>query len=386
MAYDLKIINGRIFDARTKQVREGSVCIRNGKFAKEQPGEEASFTVDAGGDYVLPGLIDEHVHINYLNSNIGLNADLVCLPMGVTTAVDPGSTGWTNFDGYYYNNVLRYKTHAYAYLHVSPHGVFALNGSPESSDPKDYNEQQILNKVKQYPDVIRGLKLRMNEAILRGRGLAPLQRALEIAMHLEEKTGRRYLLEVHFDSLPADVRITDILQMLRPGDILLHVFQMKGETIFDGNGQVKEAVRAAQERGVLMDDSHGRMLWSFDHLKKAVACGFMPDIISSDVVHPCEYMPPACNLLHAMNVDLAAGMQAADILQAVTFNPAKALGLSDRAGVIEEGRNADVCVMKLADCDRTYRDWWGGSCTARKVFVPVMTLVDGEIVYRQTWV
>ena len=155
---------------------------------------------------------------------------------------------------------------------------------------------------------------------------------------------------------------------------------------FDENGQVKEEVRAAQERGVLMDDSHGRMLWSFDHLKKAVACGFMPDIISSDVVHPCEYMPPACNLLYAMNVDLAAGMQASDIFQAVTFNPAKALGLSDRAGVIEEGRNADVCVMKLADCDRTYQDWWGGSCTARKVFVPVMTLVDGEIVYRQTWV
>ena len=385
MAYDLKIVNGRVVDARTKQVREGSVCIRGGKLVKEQPGEEAVFTVDVGGNFVLPGVVDEHVHIDYHNSNIGLNADLVCLPMGVTTAVDPGSTGWTNFDGYYFSNVLRYKTHAYAYLHVSPHGVFALNGSPESSDPKDYNEEQILKKVMQFPDVIRGLKLRMNEAILKGRGLAPLERALEIAARLEQETGRRYLLEVHFDNLPADVRIADILDRLRAGDILLHVFQMKGETIFDADGQVKEAVKMAQERGILMDDAHGRMLWSFDHLKKAVACGFMPDIISSDVVHPCEYMPPACNLLHAMNVNLAAGMQPLDILQAVTYNPAKALGLLDCAGTLEEGKPADICIMKLADCEKTYQDWWGGSCSAKQVFVPMMTIVDGEIVYRQTW-
>ena len=41
----------------------------------------------------LPGLIDEHVHLNVSNSNIGANADLLCIPMGVTTAVDAGTSG-----------------------------------------------------------------------------------------------------------------------------------------------------------------------------------------------------------------------------------------------------------------------------------------------------
>ena len=54
---------------------------------------EAKFVADARGKYVLPGLIDEHVHLNVSNSNIGANADLLCIPMGVTTAVDAGTSG-----------------------------------------------------------------------------------------------------------------------------------------------------------------------------------------------------------------------------------------------------------------------------------------------------
>ena len=67
--------------------------IKDGVFVEPDADMEAKFVTDARGKYVLPGLIDEHVHLNVSNSNIGANADLLCIPMGVPTAVDAGTSG-----------------------------------------------------------------------------------------------------------------------------------------------------------------------------------------------------------------------------------------------------------------------------------------------------
>ena len=67
--------------------------IKDGVCVEPGADMEAKFVTDARGKYVLPGLIDEHVHLNVSNSNIGANADLLCIPMGVTTAVDAGTSG-----------------------------------------------------------------------------------------------------------------------------------------------------------------------------------------------------------------------------------------------------------------------------------------------------
>lgn len=382
---DLKIINGKVIDTEKGIAEEKSIYIKDGILIDGSDQYEADFTVNAAGKMVLPGLIDEHVHLNYKNDNIGANADLLCTPMGVTTAVDPGSTGWANFDGLFYNNIIRCKSNIYAYLHVAPYGIAALAGIAESANPQHFNYLEILNKVKRYPDIIRGLKLRMNQKTLGNWGLKPLKRTIEIAEELERDTGKHYLVEVHFDNLPEDVRIADVVGSLRRGDIFLHVFQMRGETIFASDGNVQEAVLKAQRRGVLMDDAHGRMLWSFEHLKRAALTKFYPDIISSDVVHNFEYKEPASCLIFAMNMDLAGGIDPMAILKAVTYTPAKALGLLDRAGTLKNGRPADICIMDLQSCCREYRDWWGGRCLADRIFVPLMTIKDGEIVFRQTF-
>lgn len=385
MEHFIKLVNGKVVDSENRRILKKNIYIQNGVFADTADEEKIKTVIDAKGKFILPGLIDEHVHVNFRNSNIGANADLLCLPMGVTSAVDPGSTGWSNFEGLYYHNILNYITSVYAYLHVTANGVFALSGYPEAADPAYFNEMEILKKAVRYPDIIKGLKIRLNRMTVGDRGIKPLQKAIEIAELLEKETGRHYPLEVHFDNLPETVRIADILEMLRPADILLHVFQMTGETIFTEDGYVKEKVKAAQKRGVWMDDAHGRMLWSFENLRRALSDGFLPDIISSDVVHACEYQPPASGLLHAMNVDLAAGMEEMDIFRAVTYTPAKAAGILDRAGTLDSGKPADVCIMDIASCDNVYYDWWGGSCHAEKVFVPQMTIKNGEIVYRQTF-
>ncbi|MYL29705.1 allantoinase AllB [Halobacillus halophilus] len=61
--WDLKIINGRVVSSG--HVNEHTLYIKDGKIGavtSEDNGEEASRVIDASGKYVLPGLIDTHVH------------------------------------------------------------------------------------------------------------------------------------------------------------------------------------------------------------------------------------------------------------------------------------------------------------------------------------
>ena len=63
--YDVLVKNGRIVTA--DRVSEGNIAIRDGKIAAvlndgEEP--EAAKVIDAKGNYVFPGAIDTHAHLN----------------------------------------------------------------------------------------------------------------------------------------------------------------------------------------------------------------------------------------------------------------------------------------------------------------------------------
>ncbi|WP_416191608.1 allantoinase AllB [Neisseria sp. CCUG12390] len=62
--YDLIIKNGLL--VLPEQTLHGSIAVKNGKIAAIAPeiDAEAARTVDAGGQYVLPGMVDVHMHIS----------------------------------------------------------------------------------------------------------------------------------------------------------------------------------------------------------------------------------------------------------------------------------------------------------------------------------
>jgi predicted amidohydrolase len=385
MVYDYILKNGTVINFQTMQTEIKDIYIKDGVFAEETSDATAQFVIDAKGKYVLPGLVDEHVHLNVSNSNIGSNADLLCIPMGVTTAVDAGTCGWTNFEGFYNYNIVRYVPNVLAYLHVSPYGVHSGCIHEENHDPADFNEREILKKALKYRDTIVGLKVRMCKATLGDYGIAPLKRTVEIADKIGKQTARHCVVDVHYDDLPDNVSVQEILDTLRAGDVITHVMQTHGETMFESDGSVRDALKKARKRGIWVDDCHGRVHWSFANLKNAYADGFYPDIISSDVVRISTFVKPGSSLVHAMCVNSAAGMKELDIFKAVTYTPAKALGILDRAGTLDVGKPADVCIMDVQQTNEEYQDWWGGTCKGNKCFVPLMTLKDGVIVYRQTF-
>ena len=79
----------------------------------------------------------------------------------------------------------------------------------------------------------------------------------------------------------------------------------------------------------------------------------------------------------------AAGMEVEKILKAVTYTPAKALGIADYAGVLEAGRSADIAIMDIVDSDMMLFDNYGGQKKANKLFVPLLTMKHGRVAYRQ---
>ena len=380
---DMIIRNGQVFDSVNAKFEKKDIGIYQGVFAALDEDTQSNNEVDAEGNYVVPGIIDEHAHLNLYGTIIGANADTVCIPNGITTACDGGTCGASNFEQFYMSNIVRYESTVYSYLNVSTFGNKSLCKHEEDHDPADFREDLIDSLFEKYPQVLRGLKVRMCKETLGDHGISPLHAGIEMSEHLKAK-GYHCPVAIHYDDLPENVTVKELFGTMRKDDVIAHVFQTKAETIFDENGKIKDCVWDAKKRGVYMDDCHGRVHWSYPNLQNAFSQSFYPDIISSDLVRVSEYTRPGFSLLYAMSVNSAAGMPTEKILQSVTYTPAKSLGIEEKAGVIREGAPADVAILDIRDVkDKTFTDNYGNSISGNKLFVPLMTVKGGRTAYRQ---
>lgn len=380
---DMIIRNGWVFDSVNAKFEKKDIGIHQGVFVALDEDTQSNNEVDAEGNYVVPGIIDEHAHLNLYGTIIGANADTVCIPNGITTACDGGTCGASNFEQFYMSNIIRYESTVYSYLNVSTFGNKSLCKHEEDHDPADFREDLIDSLFEKYPQVLRGLKVRMCKETLGDHGISPLHAGIEMSEHLKAK-GYHCPVAIHYDDLPENVTVKELFGTMRKDDVIAHVFQTKAETIFDENGKIKDCVWDAKKRGVYMDDCHGRVHWSYPNLQNAFSQSFYPDIISSDLVRVSEYTRPGFSLLYAMSVNSAAGMPTEKILQSVTYTPAKSLGIEEKAGVIREGAPADVAILDIRDVkDKTFTDNYGNSISGNKLFVPLMTVKGGRTAYRQ---
>lgn len=380
---DMIICNGQVFDSVNAKFEKKDIGIHQGVFVALDEDTQSNNEVDAEGNYVVPGIIDEHAHLNLYGTIIGANADTVCIPNGITTACDGGTCGASNFEQFYMSNIIRYESTVYSYLNVSTFGNKSLCKHEEDHDPADFREDLIDSLFEKYPQVLRGLKVRMCKETLGDHGISPLHAGIEMSEHLKAK-GYHCPVAIHYDDLPENVTVKELFGTMRKDDVIAHVFQTKAETIFDENGKIKDCVWDAKKRGVYMDDCHGRVHWSYPNLQNAFSQSFYPDIISSDLVRVSEYTRPGFSLLYAMSVNSAAGMPTEKILQSVTYTPAKSLGIEEKAGVIREGAPADVAILDIRDVkDKTFTDNYGNSISGNKLFVPLMTVKGGRTAYRQ---
>lgn len=372
---DIWISDGTIVDPSRDFLGKGDLLIQNGKIIDVPPGEkaEAERTINAAGYLVLPGLIDYHTHVFPAGTDIGVHPDPAYLPQGITTVVDQGSTGVNNFDSFFNTSVTNSQIRIYACLHSSPAGLATLPRSMEPVDPKLYDVEGVRRLFGKYGGQLVGLKIRQTKEVVGEFGLAPLAATVKMA----EAIGCRVV--VHTTNPPGDVE--ELAALLRPGDVFTHVYQGKGSNIIDSAGKVRQAVRQARARGVIFDTADGRGHYAFSVAKAAIADGFEPDVISTDVVRASLYAGTVFGLPLIMSKYLNLGICLPNVVKASTLTPARLIGMDGKLGTLSPGACADVAIFQLKESSVMMEDVFGETLTLKQMFIPRMTILGGKVAY-----
>ena len=373
MQRNIVITGGHVIDPANGVDEIRDVHIEAGKIVDRT---EAELTIDASGKYVFPGLIDYHAHVFPGSTEIGIDADASMLHQGVTGVVDPGSAGVANMETFIRDAARRSTMNVRAYINLCPAGLATMRYH-EDYNPKFWDAPRLARFLEAYPDILLGLKIRISRGILGEPGFGVVERAVELAESLHTR------LCVHTTDPVGGMAA--VASILRRGDILAHCYHGTGSSIIGENGRVLPEVRAARERGVIMDAANGGNHWSFETARAALADGFPPDIISTDLTCKTLYRDPVFSLPYVMSKYLLLGMELAEIVRAATVAPARAMRRPDAPdngmGTLSFGATADVAVFALAERETRFTDTQKRVATGRQMLVPLMTIRAGEIAY-----
>ena len=373
MRYDFIIRGGHVIDPERGIDETADIGITGNKIAEVSDDAECGRIINAAGCYVFPGLIDFHTHIYGNGSNCGVHADYL-LATGVTSAVDAGTAGSSNFDSFYGGTVVPSKVRIKSYLNMYGSGQIDYN-IVEKFDRCEYRKQDILKVIDRYRDNILGLKIRMS------RGVAKDIDAMDAMMEIAQEEGVGVCVHTSNPVVP----LPEITERLRAGDIYCHCYQAWGdESILDENGKLRGFIIEAREKGVLMDAANGRMNFSIECRKKALEQGFYPDIISTDWLDDkYNISSHAKSLTFVMSKYMELGMTLPQVLRCVTSAPAKAMGMQGKIGTLKPGAYADVAIFKLTEKKAIHRDSANLTFETHKLFVPQCVFADGEPAFCQ---
>lgn len=140
----------------------------------------------------------------------------------------------------------------------------------------------------------------------------------------------------------------------------------------------------ARSRGVLFDTANGRKNFSARVAQAALAAGFAPDIISSDVTRKTLFSDFVFSLPFVMMKYLRLGMDFEAVLAACTSTPARWMGMQGKLGTLSPGAFADIAVFRRERKQAVAsKDEHGDTITVDDWLIPQLTVADGKVVYRQ---
>jgi imidazolonepropionase-like amidohydrolase len=362
--------------------------------------------IDARGKWVIPGLVDSHVHF-FQSGNLYTRPDAadfnavvpyaeevarnkarldatfkVWLASGVTGVVDIGGPMW-NFD-------MRDRAAASpAAPRVAVAGplISMVDRPPlDLGDPPivkitspDEARALVARELARNPDYIKvwfihqeGDDLAAQEAIVKAAGDAAHAAGKRLAVHATEllvakaalRSGADYLVHSVFDA-PID---DEFIELAKRNKALYSptLFVMGGYLLALGNrwqATEAEAARADPEILAAMDDLEGmpadkvppgvaKLIASgrvpeppkvaMDNLRRLQAAG-VPIAMGTDAGNIGTVHGPSIHREMRMMVD--AGLTPLEVLRSATVNGAGALGLEGQAGEVEAGRLADLVIL-----------------------------------------
>ncbi len=376
MAFDLILRNGRVVDPSQQLDAVCDVAFSGGKVARVGPRLEAgqgTAVRDVSGFIVTPGLIDLHTHVYWGGTSLGIDAEHFCRISGVTTSVDTGSAGPGNFAGFRKHVIEPSQVRILAYLHVSHAGIYAFSRRAMVGESEELRLMDPISAVEvanANRDVIVGIKVRVGRLASGTSGIVPL----DIALQAAEEAGLPVM--AHIDFPPPSYE--EVIDRLRPGDVLTHAFRPFPNSPATVQGTVKQAVLDARKRGVLFDIGHGMASFAFKTARAMLANGFLPDTISSDV-HALCIDGPAFDQVTTMSKLLCVGMPLNEVIAASTVNAAMALRRPE-LGSLKPGSAGDASVLSIKEGRFDYTDAVGEVMTGdRKIHA------EGVVVGGRWW-
>jgi len=376
MRYDLLVKDGHVLDPAAGHDGSLDVAVVRGRIAAVEPDipESAAFTVvDAGGQLVLPGLVDLHAHTFHGFTFWGVDPDPVATRTGVTTWNDAGSPGAITIDAFRRHIVDEAQVRITTYLNIAYVGLVAENYETANLE---YCDTEILRRaVDRHRDLVRGIKVRIGTPTVGDTGVESLRRAVQAGEECELP------VMVHIAIGPPPIE--DVLDLLRPGDICTHSFTGLSMKLVDDDGRLRDSARRALDRGVLLDIGHGTGSFAFATAEALLAQGVRPDTISTDMHQQSAY-GPMFDLPTTMTKFLALGMPLADVVRAATSRPAEILGLADEVGTLRPGMRADIGLFRLLDGEFPLYDIDGEVRTSPTLLRNTLTILGGrELVRRE---
>lgn len=365
------------------------VLIRRGKIAAIGPNLKASANarvIDASGKYLMPGIIDCHSHamsdavneLTYSVTSMVRITDVLnptdeslyrALAGGVTTLNILHGSG--NAIGGQ-NAVVKIKYGGpiadFMFPGAMPGIKFALG-----ENPKRTNFPQLPGQPRRYPATRMGVAEVIRDAFVRARdykstwdeyrakarrekNLIPPRRDLELEPLVEILEGKRL---VHAHCYRAD-EILMLINVANEFGFKIRTFQH----VLEGYKVAPEIARHGAG-GSLFADNWGYKIEAYDAIPYAAAIMMRAGVnvsINSD----------SNERVRRLNIEAAKMMKYGDLteeeaLKLITMNPAWQLGIQERVGSVDVGKDADLAI-------------WNGHPLSVYSRVET-TLIDGEIFF-----
>ena len=377
---DLILKGGHLIDPANQIDAGRDVGIKDGKIARvaeEIPPGDAPRSIDLSGLFITPGLIDMHLHAYHTRDLVpgawsdSLHPDAHFLKEGVTTCVDTGTAGWQEMDHFRESVIDRSTIRVLAYVNIAGAGM----GAPEQI-VAGFDPARTAAAASAHREAVVGIKSAhywAGEFDADHPPWASAEKAVE--------AGALCQMPVMIDfaqRLPERPYSQLVLEKLRPGDIHTHVYA-KHTPVVDEAGEVFDYMYQARERGVLFDLGHGAGSFWLRHAARAIAQGFPPDTISTDL-HLANIHGHVNSMMDVMSKCLAMGMPLQEVVYRSTLTPAQALHRPE-LGTLSVGAEADIAVLELRPGSFAFRDCGWARIDADQRLECLLTLRRGEVVW-----
>lgn len=383
------IKNGKIFTMTGEVIENGCILIKDGKIlevGKDLVAPLDAKVVDAEGRMVLPGFVEAHSHLGMWEEGIGFEGS------DGNEMVDPVTPHLRAIDG------INPMDISFKEAYIG--GVTAAVTGPGSANVIGGMAVALKTYGKRVDDMIIREPIAMKIAfgenpkrVYESQKKSPITRMATAAILRENLfKAKNYLEKKELakedpSKMPEfDMKMEALAKVLKK-EIPLKAHAHRADDIFT-------ALRIAKEFDVditldhcteghliadyLAEEGKGAIVGptlsnrskfelknlTFDTPRILHEAGVKVAITTDSPVIPLQYLPICAGLAHK------SGLDEMEALKAITINAAEIVGIDDRVGSIEVGKDADIVIydsnpIKDIDC-KTY-----------------MTIINGEIIYKK---